>query len=48
VQHPRQREIGDELPAAGQQAVILAAQDRAADKGGLAGIVHAWGVVRVG
>ncbi len=48
VQHARQREIGDELPATGQQAMILAARDRTADEGGLAGIVHAWGVVRVG
>ena len=41
VQHARQLEIGDELSAAGQQAVILAAQDGAADEGRIAGIVHA-------
>jgi hypothetical protein len=35
VKHVRQLEIGDELPAAGQQAAILAARDGAADEGGL-------------
>ena len=37
VQHVRQLEIGDELPAAGQQPLILAAQDGAADEGRLLG-----------
>ena len=40
VQHVRQRKIGDELAAPGQQPLILAAQDGAADEGSLAGIAH--------
>jgi hypothetical protein len=40
MEHIRQLEIGDELPAAGQQAAILAARDGAADEGGLSRIVH--------
>ena len=41
MQHARQIEIGDELPTAGQKAVILAAQDGAADEGRFPRIVHA-------
>jgi hypothetical protein len=41
VQHVRQIEIGNEMPAAGEQAAILAAQERAPDEGSLARFVHA-------
>ena len=40
MQHVRQFEIGDELPAAGEQAPVFAARDGAADKGGLYGFIH--------
>jgi hypothetical protein len=40
VEHVRQIEIGDELPAAGQQAAILAARNRAPDEPGLFQISH--------
>jgi hypothetical protein len=40
VQHVRQIEIGDELSAAGEQAMILAARQRAADERGSVGRVH--------
>jgi len=40
VQHVRQIEIGNELSAAGQQAVILAARHGAADEGRFPKVVH--------
>src|SRR5262249_24060941 len=45
VQHVRQGEIGNELSAAGQQEMILAARDRAADEGRFFGIVHSRRVI---
>src|SRR5262245_24725707 len=47
MQHVRQDEVGDELAAAGQQALVLAAQDGAADEGCLVGCVHARDAVEV-
>jgi hypothetical protein len=48
VQHVRQIEIGDELSAAGEQAVILATRQRAADKQGSVGRVHLRKTVPIG
>jgi hypothetical protein len=45
VQRVRQSEIGNELSAAGQQAMILAARDRAADEGRFVGIAHSRRVI---
>ena len=46
MQHARQLEIGDEVPAAGQQPMILAAQDGATDERRFLTIVHAGNVMR--
>jgi hypothetical protein len=47
VQHVRQSEIGNELSAAGQQAMILAAWYGAADEGRFIGIVHSRSIISV-
>src|SRR4029450_3701334 len=43
VQHVRQIEIGYELSSTGQQAMILATRQRAADENAFGGIVHGRG-----
>jgi hypothetical protein len=48
VQHVRQIEIGYELSSTGQQAMILATRQRAADENAFVGIVHARRIVIAG
>ncbi len=47
VQHVRQIEVGNELSLTGQQAMVLATRQRAADERAFVGIVHARRIVPV-
>jgi len=44
MQHLRQLKIGDELSAAGQQALVFAPRNGTTDKGYIRKIIHARGV----